>query len=154
MRDRRVIDRNVQTNRRPRQEVVGDSGAEARSYRRSDRRHGPRLARWVALLFAVFVGVLIARQEIPAFNDWWEKTFSQATWLVRNSCREAVFEDLAPHSYPRVLKPGELHNTADGPFIEGLRIAVLGEQGDEMVMEYSCYLDNDGHLYKLVREQR
>jgi hypothetical protein len=106
------------------------------------------------LLFAVLVGVLIARQEIPAFNDWWEQTFSRATWQVRSSCRDAVFRDLAPHSYPRVLKAGDLHKTADGPFLEGVRVAVLKEEGGEAVVEYSCYLDNDGHLYKLERKPR
>lgn len=154
MRDHRVVDHNVQSNRRHNRETAVDARAEAQAYRRTDRRQGFRAGRLVALLFVVVVGVLIARQEIPAFSDWWEKTFSEATWLVRSSCRDAVFEDLAPHSYPRVLKAGELHKTADGPFIEGLRVAVLKEQGGEAMIEYSCYLDNDGRLYKLVRKPR
>jgi hypothetical protein len=50
----------------------------------------------------------------------------------------------------RVLKAGKVHHTKDGPYVDGLKIVVLGNAGGEEVLQYTCYLDNDGQLFRLV----
>jgi hypothetical protein len=130
-----------------------DPRGEATSYTpvRSRKKRDRPLKRLIPFLILAGVGVLIARQEIPAVNDWWERTFSAEEWEIKDTCKQAVLEESSNRQYVRVLKGGEVHVTRDGPYIDGLKIVVLGEAGREEVMDYTCYLDNEGHLFKLTR---
>jgi hypothetical protein len=130
----------------------GDSRGEATSYPRSrleSRRRHPA-ARLIPFAFMAAIGLLIAREEIPAVKDWWEQTFDAKTWRIREICRNAVLEDLGSGRYARLVQAGDVHNTKDGTYVKELRMAILGADGDEEMVEYNCYLDSDGRLFKLV----
>jgi hypothetical protein len=102
--------------------------------------------------FLIMGGILlmIARHEVPAVDEWWERTFSAETWKVKDTCRKAVLEAASQRQYVRLLKAGKVHQTKDGPYVDGLKIVVLGRAGGEEVLQYTCYLDNDGQLFRLV----
>lgn len=97
------------------------------------------------------IGVLIAREQVPAFADWWERTFTPAVWQARHTCREAAQADLKGGRYARLLRGGELQQTVDGPILTQMTYSVLDDGGEEQVVEYSCYLDSQGRLFRLNR---
>ncbi len=119
--------------------------------RRSGSRRGRRLPRVLALLMVLGFGLVVARQEIPAVADWWARTFTPAEWGVRQTCRQAVQEELGDHRYLRLLRDGGLHHTQDGPYVTQMRFSVLGEEGGETTVTYQCYLDNNGRVFRLKR---
>jgi hypothetical protein len=147
-----MINRNEQddteapvTRSERRGEVPAYSAARPRS-----RRANPARRLIPVLILAVF-GVFIARQQIPAFADWWERTFMTAAWQTKSTCRQAALADLKDGRYARLLHGGDLHETPDGPYLTQMRFAVLGSNGQEQVVEYNCYLDSQGRLYRLNR---
>ena len=149
-----MTDRNGSTNADSRTPTPpgGDQRGEAPQYRSlasgGKRRHPARGV--LPFVFLAGIALLIARQEVPAVGDWWERTFFAADWKARNTCRAAVLADVKQGHYARILRSGKVHRTADGPYIDRLRVAVLDESGAEQILEYRCYLDSDGQLFKLV----
>lgn len=134
--------------------LPGDRRGEAPVYastRTRQRRHNP-VKRLIPALILVAFGVLFARQQVPAFADWWERTFTPAVWQVKRTCRDAALADLEGDRYPRLLDSGELHETRDGPYITGMSFSALDSGGEARVIEYSCYLDSQGQVFRLNRK--
>lgn len=130
-----------------------DPRSEAPAYpaaRGKPRRRNPARQLVPVLVLAGF-GVLFARQEVPAFADWWERTFNPGDWQVRDTCRQAVLAELGSGRYARLREPGELHSTQDGPFVTAMRFRALDDEGRERSIEYNCYLDGQGRLARLNR---
>ena len=121
---------------------------------RSRRNPRNRMKRVVPFLIMGGILLTIARHEVPAVDEWWERTFFAETWKVKDTCRKAVLEDARQRQYVRVLKTGKVHRTRDGPYVDGLKIVVLGNAGGEEVLQYTCYLDNHGQLFRLVGKSR
>jgi len=120
------------------------------SGRRREQRHS-RFRKIIPLLFFAVIGFLIAREEVPAVHDWWQQTFSPDSWTAQNTCRQAVIDDSGNGKYQRMLKPGQVYETMDGPYVENLVVVELGANGVEEKIEYNCYLDKQGKLFKLSR---
>lgn len=147
------------TNRNPRASddsrarvPEADARGEAPVYTSARSRRKPRNPMRRVVPFLIMGGILlmIARHEVPAVDEWWERTFFAETWKVKDTCRQAVLEAARQRQYVRVLKAGKVHRTRDGPYVDGLKIVVLGNAGGEEVLQYTCYLDNDGQLFRLV----
>lgn len=133
--------------------LPADRRGEAPAYRSArapGRRRNPARVLVPVLILATFATV-VARQEVPAFADWWARTFTPKAWHSRDTCRRAVLDELRGGRYARALGDGKLQQTQDGPSVTGMRFAVLDENGGERVVEYNCYLDADGRLFKLTR---
>ncbi len=130
-----------------------DRRGEAAPYtsaRLREKRRNP-MKRLIPFVIVAAFGVIIARQEIPAVDDWWQKTFAPEDWRAKDTCRQAVLDEAKGRRYKRIVTPGEVHRTADGPYVEGLRLVVLGETGADETIYYTCYLTNDGKLFRLTR---
>lgn len=134
------------------QELDPDRTGGQRSHygRRQRARHRP-LRKIVPFLFIAVIGALIAREEIPAVHDWWQKTFSPDSWRAQKSCRQALIDNSGNGKYQRLLEPGQVHTTQDGRYVENLLVVELGADGVEEKVEYTCYLDKQGRLFKLNR---
>ena len=130
-----------------------DPRGEAPSYpaRRGPRRQRNPARKLVPALILVFFGVLFARQQVPAFAEWWERTFNPQEWQARDTCRQAAMAELRGGRYARLRDPGELHRTQDGPSITGMQFSALDVEGGERRVEYNCYLDAQGRLFRLDR---
>lgn len=105
------------------------------------------------LIFGAFAA-LIASQEVPAFADWLERVFQPVQWQTKASCRDAALEDIPAGSYARLQDGGSLNRTPDGPSVIGIRFAMLGQDGQEQIVTYDCYLDADGQLHRLTLRTR
>ena len=147
------MDRSKEHNvKRTQLENSDQAGSQRQAYGRRQRETHSPFKKYIPLLFIAVIGILIARQEIPAFRDWWQMTFSPDSWSAQNTCRQAVIDNSGRGKYLRVLEPGEVHDTSDGPYVEGLVVMELGANGFEQRVEYTCYLDKQGSIFKLNRK--
>ncbi len=101
------------------------------------------------LIFVAFAG-FIASQEIPAVSYWLESVFHPAQWQTKVNCRDAVLAEMPAGSYPRLQDGGSLHDTRDGSSVTGIRLTMLGQDGEERIVTYDCYLTADGELHRLA----
>ncbi len=114
----------------------GEAPRYASTRFRDQRRN--RVKPLIPLIVMAVFAVIIARQEIPAVDNWWQKTFAHDAWRVKETCRKAALEDAKDRRYVRVLTTGKVHHTADGPYVDGLRIKVLG--GERCRRNHALYL--------------
>ena len=143
--------RNGQTAKRTSTQGPDQTGDQSYGYGRQREQRRSPFRKIIPFLFIAIIGMLIAREEIPAVHDWWQKTFSPDSWMAQNTCRQAVIDASGNGKYLRVLKPGDVHSTIDGPYVENLLVVELGTTGGEEKVEYTCYLDKQGKLFKLNR---
>ncbi len=109
------------------------------------------LRRLVPLLAFLVIGLLIAREEIPAVRDAWDRLVAPQSWQARYTCQQAAIADSEHRAFSRVLKPGRINRTVDGIYIDRLLIGTMGASGTETRIEYTCYTDAQGKLVKLHR---
>ncbi|TVP82466.1 MAG: hypothetical protein EA346_02485 [Thioalkalivibrio sp.] len=120
----------------------------------SDSRRPNKIKPLIPILIFGGFATLIASQEVPAFADWLERVFQPAQWQTKASCRDAVLEDIPAGSYARLQDGGSLNQTPDGPSVMGIRFAMLGQDGEEQIVTYDCYLAADGQLHRLTLRTR
>jgi hypothetical protein len=97
------------------------------------------------------IAVLIARQEIPAVDNWWEKTFTPVDWQLKQTCRQAAVEMSDNRAFTRVVEGGEVHATEQGFYVDRLVLGEMGRDGMEQRVEYTCYFDTARQLARLNR---
>ena len=146
-----MMNRNKNDIRR--QPVLSDEQGEGRlrtaPYRRTQRNKlTGQLIPFVVL--AIF-GVIIAQQEVPAFAQWWEKLVAPREWQAKQQCQQAALARASRPAFARVVKPGRVHRTEDGLYVERVVLGEMSDAGAEQSVEYSCYLDSAGNLVKLNR---
>ncbi|MFQ5645183.1 MAG: hypothetical protein ACE5FQ_16015 [Thiogranum sp.] len=113
--------------------------------------HDRPLRKIVPLLVFLAIAFLIARQEIPAVADAWQRLVAPDNWRAQQLCQQAAVARSGHREFTRVLKPGRVNRTSDGKYIDRLVIGEMGQSGDEVPVEYSCYVDSEGRLAKLNR---
>ncbi len=145
-----MIDRDKETvSRHSVLEPEQRSSAAPARFRQGRRKR--RASRLIPLLIFALVAMLIARQEVPAVADWWEKTFAAQRWAVKQACREAALQAAPNRQFVRVIEHGVVHETDDGFYVEALVLGEMGADGAEQQVPYSCYLDSGYQLVKINR---
>ncbi len=118
-------------------------------YRRKRSSALPR--KLIPLMFFLVLGGLVAYNEIPAFAQWWERLVAPQDWGAKQQCQQAALKAAANPAFARIIKPGELHRTSDGLYVDRLVIGEMAQGGAEQAVEYSCYLDSAAKLVQLNR---
>lgn len=118
---------------------------------RSSRKRSRPFRNFIPILAFAFIALMIAIQEIPAVGDAWERMVAPDEWIAKQTCKEAAIESVERKEFARILKSGKVNRTTDGLYIEKLLLGEMGRSGDEISIEYSCYLDSEGALVKLNR---
>ena len=135
-------------NKRQKDYIRGRSSVQDDD-RVADRKRGRPFRKIIPLLIFAFIALIIARQEIPAVRSAWERVVAPDEWLARQNCQKAALESVERREFSRILKQGKVNRTTDGLYIERLVIGAMGESGNEVAIEYSCYLDSNGTLVQL-----
>lgn len=148
---RTMIDRDKENISRPELLSREEIDAQARQAQRARQTRSRLPQRLIPFLVMALIAVLIARQEIPAVDDWWEKTFTPADWRLKQTCREAAFEMSDNRAFTRLVKGGEVHDTEQGFYVDRLVLGEMGRDGEEKRVEYTCYLDTSRNLVRLNR---
>ena len=144
--------RNGQAAKRTRALDPDQGGSQSSHYNRQGEQSRSPFRKFIPLLFIAVVGLLIAREEVPAVAEWWQKTFSPESWRAHNTCKQAVMDSSGEGKYVRVVEAGRVHDTMDGRYVEGLLVVELAANGAEERAEYNCYLDKAGKLFRLNRK--
>jgi hypothetical protein len=119
-------------------------------YRRG-KRSSSLPGKLIPLLFLLVFGVIIAHNEIPAFAQWWERLVAPQDWEAKQQCQVAALSGASNPAFARIIKPGQVHRTSEGVYVDKLVLGEMGEEGAEQAVEYSCYLDSAGNLVQLNR---
>jgi len=117
----------------------------------SSRKREHPFRKLIPLLVFAFIALMIAKQEIPAVSNAWERMVAPDEWLAKQTCQKAALESIERQEFARILKPGKVNKTTDGLYIERLVVGEMSQSGNEISVEYSCYLDSAGELVKLNR---
>ena len=126
-----------------------ESALRTAPYRRKGSSALP--SKLIPLLFLAVFGVIIAYNEIPAFAAWWERVVAPQHWEAKQQCQRAALSAAVNPAFARVIKPGQVHHTSAGVYVDELVLGEMGEAGAEQAVEYSCYLDSAGKLVQLNR---
>ena len=118
-------------------------------YRR--KRSSALSSKLIPLLFLVVFGVILAHNEIPAFAQWWERLVAPQDWEAKQQCQQAALSAATNPAFARIIKPGQVHRTSAGLYVDRLVLGEMTEGGAEQAVEYSCYLDSAGKLSQLNR---
>ena len=118
---------------------------------RTSRQRNRPFRKIIPVLIFAFIAFMIAREEIPAVSDAWERMIAPDEWQAKQTCQKAALESAERLEFTRILKPGKISKTTDGLYIERLVIGEMGQSGKEVSINYSCYLDSTGNLVKLNR---
>lgn len=137
---------------RGRKSVLDDQQVNTDRLDRSPKKRQRPLRKVIPLLVFAFIALMIAREEIPLVGSTWERLVSPDKWLARQSCEKAAVASVQRKEFARILKPGTVNKTTDGWYIERLQIGEMGQSGDEIPVEYSCYLDAAKNLVTLNRD--
>jgi len=117
----------------------------------SSRKQSHPFRKLIPLLAFSFIALMIAKEEIPAVSNAWEQMVAPNEWLAKKTCQKAALASIERQEFARILKPGKVNKTTDGLYIERLVVGEMGQSGNEISFEYSCYLDSAGELVKLNR---
>ena len=120
----------------------------------SSRTPRRSIKRLVPLFIFGVIALLIAREEVPAVSDAWERTFNPEQWLANKACQTAALDSIERKEFARILKRGEVNRTTDGLYIDNLVIGEMSVSGNEVAVEYTCYLNGAGELVNLNRIDR
>ena len=118
---------------------------------RTSRQRNRPFRKIIPVLIFAFIAFMIAREEIPAVSDAWERMVAPDEWQAKQTCQKAALGSAERLEFTRILKPGKISKTTDGLYIERLVIGEMGQSGKEVSIKYSCYLDSTGNLVKLNR---
>ena len=118
---------------------------------RPEARRRQTLHRWVPFLIIAIAATLIAKRELPGFDDWTESLIAPERAAALAACRQRALESAARPAYARLLARGEAAPTQDGFYIKGIVVGEMGDDGSEVRMALSCYADSRGQLISATR---
>ena len=126
-----------------------------RMQRTKDRRQARRRGgKFVPLAIFLLFGLFIATQEIPQVHQWVEAIINPQQAGIRETCiREALAASRQP-DFARVIEVGEVDSTSNGFLVSEVVVGEMGENGNELRYEFTCYLDADGRMVKSHREDK
>jgi hypothetical protein len=104
------------------------------------------------LVFALVVLAILA-DKIPAVHDAREKFLHPVEYQALKACHAAALAAAERPAYARIVKPGEAHATQGAQYVEGVRVGEMGQAGDEVTFDFSCYVEPDGKVVKSQKQQ-
>jgi len=110
-----------------------------------------RLGRFVPLVIFALVGLFMLKEQVPAVNHWFQRITAPESFAAGQACRRAALNAADDPGYARLRSDGEVHETRDGFYVEGVEVGSQGEHGAETVFRYSCYVDRQGNLVSAGR---
>ena len=118
-----------------------------------EREHKRRIQRMIPLLIFGAVVLLIAKEEIPAVDNWISRLLDAEAWNAGEACRRAALADMEPSGYIRATEDGEVERTQAGFYVGGIEYAMLQSSGEELRVRYSCNVSQAGEVVALNRQE-
>lgn len=148
------------TRRRPENQLPDYEGDEALDtfaararHRRPLRKGRRRIAnRLIPLIFFTVLAVFIAKQEIPAVDDFLNGLLDPKGQMALQACRDAALKNGEHPSLNRLLRRGVRHRTVNGFFIDQIVIGTPGRTGGEQRIQVSCHVNLIGRILDMHTE--
>lgn len=129
------------------------SSLRSEGVQRREREHRRRMQRIVPLLIFSAVGLLIAKEEIPAVDSWISRLLDADAWNAGEACRRAALADMEQTDFARSTEAGDVEKTHAGYYVGGIEFATLQPSGDEVRYRYSCNVSQTGEVVALIRKE-
>jgi len=110
------------------------------------REHPRRLRHYAPLLVFAVIGLLVARQEIPAVDSWISRLLDADAWNATEACRKAALAAVNRAEYARLERAGKATRTEGGYFVEGVEYASLTDDGKDRRYRFSCNVSHAGEV--------
>ncbi len=127
---------------------VRSEGAQQR-----EREHRRRTQRIIPMLMFGVVALLIAKEEIPAVDNWINRLLDADAWNAGEACRKAALVAMAETDYARLVDAGRVEKTSGGYYVGGIEYAYLQPTGEDHYYLYSCNVSQAGEVVALNREE-
>lgn len=111
------------------------------------------MQRIVPLLIFGAVGLLIAKEEIPAVDSWISRLLDADAWNAGEACRRAALADMGQTDFARSTEAGDVEKTHAGYYVGGIEFATLQPSGGEVRYRYSCNVSQTGEVVALNRKE-
>lgn len=98
-------------------------------------------------IFAIFA-FLIARDQIPALDDWFEQIINPEKSQARKACEAAALSAAESAGHARIITRGQIHKTQAGYLIEKTVVGRMADDGTEVKFQFSCYTNHAGGIVK------
>ena len=72
---------------------------------RTSRQRNRPFRKIIPVLIFVFIAFMIAREEIPAVSDAWERMIVPDEWQAKQACQKAALGSVERQEFTRILKP-------------------------------------------------
>ena len=110
------------------------------------------MQRLIPLLIFGAIGLLIAKEEIPAVDSWISRLLDADAWNAGEVCRKAALADMEQTGYVRPTEEGDVEKTDAGYYVGGIEYATLKSSGEEVRIRYSCNVSRAGEVVALNRQ--
>jgi hypothetical protein len=117
-----------------------------------EREHRRRMQRLIPMLIIGAIGLLIAKEEIPAVDSWISRLLDADAWNAGEVCRKAALADMEQTGYVRSTEEGDVEKTHAGYYVGGIEYATLKSSGEEVRIRYSCNVSLAGEVVALNRK--
>jgi len=129
------------------------SSLRSEGAQRREREHRRRMQRIIPLLIFGAVGLLIAKEEIPAVDSWISRLLDADAWNAGEVCRKAALVDMGQTGYVRSTETGDVEKTQAGYYVGEIEFATLQPSGKELRIRYSCNVSQTGEVVALNRKE-
>jgi len=100
----------------------------------------------MALVVVLVVGVAIAYREVPWVQRQAQGLLNPAQARAMEACEVAALKLAGTPDFARIVKPGRVHATQRGFYVERIVLGQMAQQGGEQRSFVDCYADLDGNV--------
>lgn len=113
---------------------------------RYQRERQRRVQRLLPLLVFAAIGVLIAKQEIPAVDRWLGRLIDADGWAAVEACTAAAIATTSNPAFARLVERGRAEATSDGFYVSKVVVAELDSAGVQQRYRISCNVSSTGEV--------
>lgn len=103
----------------------------------------------IVLAIVIVMGATIAYREVPWVQRQAQQLFNPAQARAVEACEVAALKLASAPDFARIVKPGRVHATQGGFYIERMVLGQMAQQGGEERSFVDCHADRDGNVVNI-----
>lgn len=102
----------------------------------------------LSVVILVVAGVIVYR-EVPWIQRQIQQLVNPAQARAVEACEVAALKLARKPEFARIVKPGRVHPTAGGFYVERMVLGQMAQQGGEERSFMDCHADRDGNVVNI-----
>ncbi len=102
----------------------------------------------LSVVVLVVAGVIVYR-EVPWIQRQIQQLVNPAQARAVEACEVAALKLARTPEFARIIKPGRVHPTAGGFYVEHMVLGQMAQQGGEERSFMDCHADRDGNVVNI-----